>query len=108
MRLMQWVMAATFVCGLSVFTACRESHWDRYLGITAAMTQVPVPVTTRPASMPQANKRASGHRISKSIFLRLSLGLTAKWIQYVEPRFSWISSSSSQPFSSAVSIRMQA
>ena len=28
--------------------------------------------------MPQANKRASGHRISKSIFLRLSLGLTAK------------------------------
>ena len=46
MRLMQWVMAATLVCGLSVFTACRESHWDRYLGITAAMTQVPVPVTT--------------------------------------------------------------
>ena len=32
--------------------------------------------------MPQANKRASGHRISKSIFLRLSLGLTAKWIQW--------------------------
>ena len=46
MRLIQWVMAATLVCGLSVFTACRESHWDRCLGITAAMTQVPVPVTT--------------------------------------------------------------
>ena len=24
------------------------SHWDRYLGITAAMTQVPVPVTKVP------------------------------------------------------------
>ncbi len=24
----------------------RSSHWDRYLGMTAAMTQVPVPTAT--------------------------------------------------------------
>ena len=26
--------------------SCLSSHWDRYLGITAAMTQVSVPVAT--------------------------------------------------------------
>ena len=30
-------------------TWVRDSHWDRYLGMTAAMTQIPVPTaaTTR-------------------------------------------------------------
>ena len=67
---MQWVLAATLVCGASVFTSCSSdnddnpviipdepqqqladytiiyyghcSRWDRYLGMTAAMTQVPL------------------------------------------------------------------
>jgi hypothetical protein len=73
---MQWVLAATLVCGASVFTSCSSdnddnpvinpdepqqqladyaiiycnrwdcSRWDRYLGMTAAMTQVPVTTAT--------------------------------------------------------------
>ena len=31
MRLMQWVMAATFVCGLSVFTACSSDDDTAWL-----------------------------------------------------------------------------
>ena len=73
---MQWVLAATLVCGASVFTSCSSDNDDspvinpdepqqqladytiiyyghggavvagtgkRYLGLTAAMTQVPLP-----------------------------------------------------------------
>ena len=30
---------------VAIFAAC-DSHWDRYLGMTAAMTQIPVPSMT--------------------------------------------------------------
>ena len=54
-RMTQWVMtAALSFCGtMMMLTSCTDaigtadSRWDRYLGMTAAMTQVPVPTAMK-------------------------------------------------------------
>ena len=44
---MEYKIRANIVMSRNLTVEAEVSRWDRYLGMTAAMTQVPVPTATR-------------------------------------------------------------